>query len=359
MTEDLTDRVPFGPDSEFPFTSAQEAFVEDRLTHWDGEARFSADGRFVYGFGLEATSFLTVDLVLHTQLVFECKDPPSGYALNFEVVSPRAVVVYRTDALWLLRLDVERRTGEWVELQRHAPGTPAYVLTEIGGAEVDVRRAVLCGDFADRRRFARLDVGGGRLAVDGEEQLEGARRAFRLSEDGRLLHALSFCRDPLDTLDVFDLEKRQWTSTKLSGGVERLAVSHCFWTRTGVYFCGYTYVDDWPLYSVFRCDLERREWRKLPLAARNIDRISALVSAETGEDEGLLLVCRKNGDRVEGVYRLLLRHPDPLVLLAATALRRSRLHVESEWGFRECMQKTRYNWLLRSLYPNMTPIPRS
>ncbi|KAI6228732.1 hypothetical protein M3Y99_01193200 [Aphelenchoides fujianensis] len=350
----------FGPAPESPFDSAQEAFLEDRLTafsdfsysgsefhrsfNWHGEARFSPDGRFVYGFCSETACFVVVDLVLSTQLVFECVNLRKVHVLNFVLVSPVLVVVYGADAFWLLRLNPEKETCEWIQLQQHPPSTPAYVLTVIGGTQVDVRRAILCSNHAYQLRFVRLDVDRGSLEEEHVEQLE-------------------------DSLDVYDLEKKQWT--KRSGNIEQAhwprvpppfllqrEVRHCVWSRERVYFCGYTYVNEERHSAVFCCDLERREWRQLSFTVTNIDRISPLVNVKTGEQDGLLLVCKKGGDRV-GIYRLLLRNPDPLVLLAAAALRTSRIDVDGGWGFHGCMQKTPYNRLLPPMYPNMTPVPRT
>ncbi|KAI6234213.1 hypothetical protein M3Y99_00829000 [Aphelenchoides fujianensis] len=321
-----------------------------------GKVRFSPDGRFAYRVCHLPAAFVAVDLVLHTRVAFAFAGHLDPAVLNFVVVSPRAVVVHEYESLWLLRLNVAANTCERVDLERCPPSVGAYAFTEIRGTSVDVRRAVLGWTYADRIRFARLDVDAGRLQVDGEVAPEDVREFRRLSDDGRSLYALGFDRPR--SLHVLDTTTRTWRAEKMTGAVDQMTEKRCLWTRKHAFLCGYTSLDDRKHYAVFRCDLERREWTKLPLSVDRFDRVAPIVNADTGDADGLLFVWTDPDDRKTEIRRLMLKSPDSLVLLAATALRRSRLHVDGEWGFHGCMQKTRYNRLLPPLYPNMTPLAR-
>ncbi|KAI6243148.1 hypothetical protein M3Y99_00138200 [Aphelenchoides fujianensis] len=356
-------KSPFDHDAD---ERAQGLFVEDRLSVFSDFAfpaselwrkvHSSPDGRFAYAFCFEPPGFVVVDLVLATQIVFTSQDFSNPLVLDFVVVSSVAVVVFATDGLWLFRLDAAEKTFERVALEPSGASALAYIFTEISGSGVDVQRAALAWNRPEQLRFVRLDVDRSRLEVDHVEWIEGTSRAYRSSEDGRSLYAINW--DSPGTLHSFDLEEKTWTSEELTGSVDQLTPRHCFWTETGAYFCGYELVDNHTRYSVFRCDLEEREWRKLPLVARDIDRLAPIVNAETGQEDGLFVVCTDWCSGRSRTYRLLFRNPDPLVLLAAVALRRGRLHVDGEWGFHGCMQKMLYNRRLPPMYPNMTPIPR-
>ncbi|KAI6192811.1 hypothetical protein M3Y99_01919300 [Aphelenchoides fujianensis] len=246
---------------------------------------------------------------------------------DFAVINPTTILVLEPETLWLFRLDVESEKLETIELHRARPKSwPTYVFTEIRGTGVELRRTVLNQNYATELRFVRLDVDDAHFEVDAVERVEGARD-YRLSSDGRWLRGLPFLSRELDTLDVFDLERRKWSTKKLSGEVGRLEDCSFSWTNDRVFLSGYDEVNDERRFSVFCLNLKESEWTKLPIVAANVRRISAIVDAESGEAS------------------------------AVDALRRHNLDVRGKEGFHKVMNGPCKS-VFPSLYAGMTPILR-
>ncbi|KAI6225458.1 hypothetical protein M3Y99_01338800 [Aphelenchoides fujianensis] len=281
---------------------------------------------------------------------------------DFVVVNATTLVLHDGYSLWLLRLNVDELRVERTLLEEPVP---TVVLTEIRGTNVRVKQAVLNAGGRVPLRFARLDVDAGRLEVDGEAEFPQEQPPFHSSEDGRSLYSFFFEYNHRPLLHVLDVDAKTRSTVDPAGDIEMMEECNVFWSPRHAYISGWAFVNWKRRFFVYSCDLERREWTKLPVITREPFRISPVLDATSGEDRGnFLVVCKAEkrigpNDYVEEVrvYRPL-RHPPPLVVLAVDALRTSRIDVDGEWGFHGCMGKTPCNRLLPPLFPNMTPIPR-
>ncbi|KAI6243149.1 hypothetical protein M3Y99_00138300 [Aphelenchoides fujianensis] len=311
-----------------------ELYSEFCLKEWP-VIRFSPDGRLA---------------------VFKTTPIPEMDVFDFAVVSPMAIFVLEPHALWLFRLNVEGGTFETIELERRPDSWPVYVFTEISGRGIELKQVALNQCYSTEIRFVRLDVDAARLKVDAVEQLAAARD-YRLTSDGRLLYGLPTSSKELDTLHVFDIQQRKWSTKQLSGEVGRLEGCAFAWTKDRVFLAGYEEADAECRYSVFRLDLRQLAWTKLPIVADSIRRISAIVDEESGEAVGLVVMNEdESGEKME-VFRLLYRTPDSLVRLAVDALRRHNLDVVGKEEFHAVMNGPCKS-VFPSLYAGMTPILR-
>ncbi|KAI6243162.1 hypothetical protein M3Y99_00139800 [Aphelenchoides fujianensis] len=338
--------------------------LHDRLNLWNEFCvkgwpviRFSPDGHHAFLFVDDDRRFHVLDLVRNTQLVF--KSDPIACSLDvcdFAVVSPTELLVLEFYDLWLCRLDVQSGTLKRIRLEEREDQNPTYVFTEISGTHVDVKRTVLNHYNSSEVRFVRLDVDNlGWKDAGGE--LMTAAHDYRLSADGRRLFGLSLDSEELDTLHVFDIEQKTWSTKKVTGEIGRLQDCLFAWAADRVFLCGYEEVGEKRRYSVFRLDLRQLAWTKLPIVADNVRQISAIVDEESGEAGGLLIL---NEDEISGqteVFRLLFRTPDSLVRLAVDALRRHNLDVVGKQEFHTVMNGPCKN-VFPSLYAGMTHIPR-
>ncbi|KAI6220641.1 hypothetical protein M3Y99_01597500 [Aphelenchoides fujianensis] len=333
-----------------PFNS----FVHENVEHF----RFSPDGRFAYGFATKKKRLVVVDLLLNTQRAFKPKKRKWESIQDIVAVNPATLIVLDSNGLCLLRLSTTDDSFEFLPMQGFEDSSLAVtvVLTSISGANVAVEQAVLHSLGNRRLRFVRADVDA--VRVDGDEvaAVEDPSHVFHLSNDGGSLFATS--RSDLRHLHALALSTGEWTKHETSGEIDGNWVDRkLYWTRDHAFFCGREFVNGAFRWSVFRCDLERREWTKQPLtmAARNVDRIVS-IATESGEDGGMLVVTSEKHDETI-VYRLL-KTPDSLVHLAAAALRKSHIDVKGEHGFHECMKKTACNKLIPMVFSNLKPIPR-
>ncbi|KAI6241891.1 hypothetical protein M3Y99_00291900 [Aphelenchoides fujianensis] len=312
--------------------------------------RFSPDGRL---------AFLLFEDAMQLHLccsVFKVDRAEPLDVFDFAAVSPTAIIVLETYALWLFRLDVGSGTFEAIELERRPDYSATYVFTEIRGTHVEVKRTVLQQYYSSKYRFVRLNVDQGRLEVDAVEPLT-TDLDLHLTTDGRWLYGLSIYPIQLDTLHVFDMEQRRWSTKKLIGEIGRLAGGVFAWTEDRVFFYSYEELDNEWRYFLFNLDLRQLAWTNLPIVVDHFCRISAIVDEESGEAAGLLVVNKdKNTDQTK-VYRLLFRTPDSLVRLAVDALRRHNLDVVGKEEFHNVMNGP-CKAVFPSLYDGMRPIPR-
>lgn len=56
---------------------------------------------------------------------------------------------------------------------------------------------------------------------------------------------------------------------------------------------------------VFRCDLERREWTKLPIACKSGAEVSPITDQNNGEDVGFLVVSSQRFAQNTTIFRVL------------------------------------------------------
>ncbi|KAI6233125.1 hypothetical protein M3Y99_00948000 [Aphelenchoides fujianensis] len=261
---------------------------------------------------------------------------------DFAVVSPTELLVLEYYDLWLCRLDVESRTLKRILVEEREDQNPTYVFTEISGTHVDVKRTVL------NHYNSSEDAGGYEMRDDHD---------YRLSADGRWLFGLSLDSAELDTLHVFDIERKEWSAKKVTGEIGRLQDRLFAWAEDRVFLCGYEEVSKKRRYYVFCLDLRQLAWTKVPLVAENVRQISAIVDEESGKADGLLIVNEDEKNKKMEIYRLLYRTPDSLVRLAVDALRRHNLNVVGEQEFHSVMNGP-CKGALPSLYAGMTSIPR-
>ncbi|KAI6241914.1 hypothetical protein M3Y99_00294500 [Aphelenchoides fujianensis] len=318
--------------------------------------KLSPDGRYAYFFRCWPEGLVVVDLLRNVRSAFHPTGAPLRLPKDFLIVNPTTIVVLDHARVLLLRLSVEENTYDAVVLQhRTLPLLPAYVFTEISGTNVELKRATAERAPTSRVHFVRLNVDAARLQVGREERTDRPL-VHRLSEDGRSLYAIDLDRPTI--LCVFDLEQQTWSSSKLKGDIDgtpswrdgRLA-----WGDECVYFWGRFDSDQ---FSVFRCNLERLQWENLPFTMDPSDRLLPLVNAETGGEDGLLIVrCDEEQKNVE-IYRLLLNTPDSLLRLCVDVLRKTRIDGDGELGFHAVMTSECGRKILPTIYSNMTPIPR-
>ncbi|KAI6243155.1 hypothetical protein M3Y99_00139100 [Aphelenchoides fujianensis] len=177
---------------------------------------------------------------------------------------------------------------------------------------------------------------------------------LRLGCDGRLLFGLPTYSRELDTLHVFDIEQRAWSTKQLTGELEGCTFA---WAEDRVFLSGYEEVDGECRYSVSCLDLQQLAWTKLPIVADSIRCISAIVDEESGEAVGLVVMNEDESGGKMKVFRLLFRTPDSLVRLAVDALRRHNLDVVGKEEFHAVMNGPCKS-VFPSLYAGMTPILR-
>ncbi|KAI6243201.1 hypothetical protein M3Y99_00144000 [Aphelenchoides fujianensis] len=317
--------------------------------------RFSPDGRLAYLLFENAMQLHVVDLIRNCQM-HRVQKPLDVF--DFVVVSPTAIVVLETYALWLFRLDVENGTFEAIELERQPDYSVNYIVTEIRGTHVAFRSTVLQQyySYPSEHRFVRLNVDEARLTVDAVEPLT-VDLDLHLTADGRWLYGLPIQPKNPDSLHVFDMERRTWSTKKLTGEIGRLDGGLFAWAEDRVFFYCCQVMDNEWRYFLFELDLRQLAWTKLPIVVDKFCRISAIVDEESGEAAGLLVLDKDKSTDQTDVYRLLFRTPDSLVRLAVDALRHHNLDVVGKEEFHNVMNGPCKN-VFPLLYAGMTPIPR-
>ncbi|KAI6234214.1 hypothetical protein M3Y99_00829100 [Aphelenchoides fujianensis] len=334
-----------------------QPYSEFCLKEWP-VIRFSPNGRLAFLLFERDLQLQVLDLVRNTQMqhccsVFKADRTEEMDVFDFAALSPTAILVLEPHALWLFRLDVNNGKLELCELERRPDSWPVYVFTEINGTDVQLKRVVLNQCYSTELRFVRLDVDAARLEVDAVEQ-QTAARDYRLSPDGCRLYGLSTYSMELNTLHVFDILQRKWSTKELSGQLEGCTFA---WTADRVFLSGYKEVDGDYRSFVFCLDLRQHTWTKLPIVAANIRHISAIVDEEGGEAGGLVILNEDEKNKKMEVFRVLYRTPDSLVRLAVDALRRHNLDVVGKEEFHAVMNGP-CKGVFPSLYAGMTPIPR-
>ncbi|KAI6226348.1 hypothetical protein M3Y99_01300800 [Aphelenchoides fujianensis] len=308
--------------------------------------RFTPNGRYAVCFWNAPSRLTIVDLVHNTQRVFRSRILTEK--LWFEdvlFVNSNTILPIDADCLWLLRLSAEDEHFRAIPLNRFRCCRPAFVLTEISGAEI--QRAIIRGDSTpDQLLFARLDVDRRELRVDAHVAASPDSSHFGFCPNGRFL--VAFGKNPR-VCDVYEIETKTWQRVEFYA-------REFLWSKTCVYLFDH-WQDEKADCSLFCCDLRRLEWTKRRLPVVDVCRISPIVNAETGLDEGLLIVCGREGER-KRIYRLLFDKPDLLVRLAVDALRKSRVDVAGKEGFRAIMSEESGRRHFPPIYPNMEPIPR-
>ncbi|KAI6216487.1 hypothetical protein M3Y99_01819800 [Aphelenchoides fujianensis] len=348
------------------FTADQRLPIHKRWKPWaeffckkSSIVRYSPDGRYAYCLCGYGSDLLVVDLVRHCQLLL--KSERKCFEVNvaeFVVVNATTIVALGGRGLWLLRLRVAAGSFEALQLADHEEWKRTYVLTEIAGSAVEVKRAVVHWQWVGTDlRFGRLNVDDARLEVEWEEDVANPTHSYQLSADGRSLFAV--CPDELKTLRVYDLEKRTWSGREISGQIDRSfnSIEGGFWSPTHAYFLPFDY-DQPSDRFVFRCNSTDAKWETLRIVADDIDLLSPLVDAQ-GEDEGLLLVVHEGrlGKRV--VYRHFFKTVDSLERLAMDAFRKHHMKVKGDLNFHFFLNETTPGKrILPSLYANMKPFDR-
>ncbi|KAI6241807.1 hypothetical protein M3Y99_00301500 [Aphelenchoides fujianensis] len=322
--------------------------------------RYSPDGRYAYVIFDQNPRVCVVDLVRNSQTIFKAKASFEMEAFDFVVVNATTIIAFDLNgSLLLFRLSTKDGTFERVELERKNDPWAffVYVITEIKGTGVELKQAVLQGARTANLRFIRVNVDQGSSKVYAELHTASPDATHKLSEDGRLLYAAS--THDLRTLHTFDVQKRSWTTSKLAFDVKQLRSYPIVWSRKHAYFAAFEEEgENRGRNSVFRLDLERREWKRLPIAVDKCVLVSPITNAESGEDEGLLIPKQNCEHGATKVYRVLLKTPDSLLRLAVDALREFNLDVVGKEEFHTVMANEWGKKVLPAVYPNMKPIPR-
>ncbi|KAI6241757.1 hypothetical protein M3Y99_00296100 [Aphelenchoides fujianensis] len=330
--------------------AGEDSLLESRTTPFNSficsrpeKFRWSADGRFFYAVWKDRR-LVVLDLVLNTQKEFTSKSPFSGDIQDFVVVDPLTVVANTWEGLYLFRLNDEAATFESIKLELPDPfrwHTSTLVFTEILGTSGELKRAVLEDGLGEVFVVARLDVRKGRVHVEADGFLEigmyDTWAAYHLSEDGRFFYSLNW---------------------RYPGGLSTERPSSTLsWSKKHAYFWTFNPSDPTHRWLVYRCDFARLRWEKLPIRPTELHWVSAITNEESGEDEGLLLLCLPRRGQPE-VHRRLFKTPDSLVHLAVDALRRHNLDVVGKEEFHAVISQPPFKDLFPPLYANMQPIPR-
>ncbi|KAI6233495.1 hypothetical protein M3Y99_00906500 [Aphelenchoides fujianensis] len=331
---------------------------------------FSPDGRLAFALR-RGDELHVLDLVRNVELRLRNPEPLDGgvqHLWGFVFVDARTIVgiAHRwTDRLCVLRLDFAGRsfTRRFLPLPLAPADRPfAFALTEIRGAHVERRRAVVnAGGGGELLLFVRLDLDRMEATLDAEHETwrdeEALASSCRFDPSGRRL----FVRDTAQRsrLRVYELAQKKWTTVQL-GGVDMRTINWPLATGGGD-FLSYT----WRATGgerLFRCDVERREWVELPVRSDSIDGVSPIVGAD-GREDGVLLLRRLPvvlPDQPAGAkfhktefFRVMLRTPDRLLLAAMKAVRKALPPAD----FHRLMGRPPFDRVLRSASPNMRPIP--
>ncbi|KAI6230543.1 hypothetical protein M3Y99_01054500 [Aphelenchoides fujianensis] len=323
--------------------------------------RYSRDGRYAYCLCKEASELVIIDFVRHAQLLLKPRESFEGSVGEFLLVNLTTIVALGGGGLWLLRMHVEVGEFEALQLAAH-DSAPAYVLTEIAGKQVDVKRAVLqLRSKSSQLRFGRLHVDDARLDVDWTEPVDGAENFFQLSKDGRSLFGIS--TKEYDLLFVYDLEQKACTTRELAGYVhdhdEHWIPDEAVRSAEHVYVLTFEEYKYPPGYTcvAYRCNLQEARWEWLPIYTRQMGPVAPLVNAESGEDEGLLGVRLDGWEGRQEVDRYLFNTVDSLQLLAMDAFRKHHMNVKGDLNFHFFLNETTPGKkIFPSLYPNMKPL---
>ncbi|KAI6239511.1 hypothetical protein M3Y99_00569000 [Aphelenchoides fujianensis] len=322
--------------------------------------RYSPDGRYAYVIFDENPRVCVVDLVRNSQTIFKAKASFEMEVFDFVVVNATTIIAFDVNgSLLLFRLSTKEGTFERVELERQ--NNPwlfyIYVITEIKGANVELKQAVLQGARTANLRFVRVNVDEGSSKVYAELHTQSPDAIHKLSEDGRLLYAAS--THDLRALHIFDVQKRSWSTSKLSFNVKQLRSYPIVWSRKHAYFAAFEEDgENRGRNSVFRLDVERREWQRLPIAVDKCVLVSPITNAESGEDEGVLIPKQNCEHGATKIYRVLLKTPASLLHLTVDALREFNLDVVGNEEFHAVMANEWGKKVFPAAYPNMKPIPR-
>ncbi|KAI6230655.1 hypothetical protein M3Y99_01035900 [Aphelenchoides fujianensis] len=319
---------------------------------------FSPDGRLTFALR-RGDELHVLDLVRNVEL---------QHLWGFVFVDAHTIVgiAHRwTDRLCVLRLDFAGRsfTRRFLPLPLQPADRPfAFALTEIRGAHVERRRAVVnTGGCEGLLLFVRLDLDRMEATFDAEHAAwrdEAASvPACRFDPTGRRLFVSQLAQR--NRLCVYELAQKKWTTVEL-GGVDMRTIK---WSLTtgGAGFLSYTYRATGGE-RLFRCDVERREWVELPVRSDSIVRVSPIVGVDGREDGVLLLRClpvvlpdQPAGAKFQKTefFRVMFRTPDRLLLSAMKAVRLAL----SPADFHRLMGRPPFDRVLRSASPNMRPIP--
>ncbi|KAI6227548.1 hypothetical protein M3Y99_01241300 [Aphelenchoides fujianensis] len=323
----------------------------------------SRDGRYAYCLCKKFSELLIVDFVRQAQLFLKPKQSSfDGSIGEFLLVNPTTIVALGEGGLWLLRMHVEDESFEMIQLAAHN-SAPAYVLTEVTGTGVDVKQAVLQLHLKnDELRFGRLHVNDARLEVDWTKPVEDAENFFQLSKDGRSLFGVS--AKEYDVLRVYDIEQKSCNTRGLAGRVPRNndeweVPCQAFRSVQHVYVL--TFEEDiYPPYytcDAYRCNLQEAKWEMLWADVGEVHRIVPLVNAESGEDEGFLIVRSRGFKGGYNVERYLFNTVDSLEHLAMDAFRKHNTNVKGDFNFHFFLNETMPGKkILPSMYPNMKPL---
>ncbi|KAI6233474.1 hypothetical protein M3Y99_00909000 [Aphelenchoides fujianensis] len=344
-------------------TPYNELVISDLiLTH------FSAVGRYMQCSVSYCSIFLVVDLLRNTRIVFEPREANVRQEScdDFVFLNATTLFAYNWPALSLFRLFPEDGRAEKivVRLPHNRPGV--LVFTEIRGTNVEDKPFLFKSPGAHRIQLARLDVDEARVEVDCELESPAENCVYGLSADGRFVYA--FNHHDLHALHVLDVAEKKWAKRKLSGEIDPTlhptglvcSSDHAYFFGRKLdpalleYHCCGGYLPQTPVY---RCSFEELEWRELPVGIDRLEQLAPIVNAESGGDDGLLLLARPDR-HTSRIHRLLFRTPDSLLRLSVDALRRSRLDWRGSKGFHAIMSRQPAASVLPSVYPNMQPIPR-
>lgn len=140
------------------------------------------------------------------------------------VVSSTAILLLESGVLSLLRLCFKDETMERVQLEDSTNGSVAYAITAIDGVDVHVTQAVIQDTKSSTKqlRFVRVNIDEARVAFEGAERVEEARRSYHFSKDGRFIYGLA-TRTQAEAFNVFDITEKSWSACKLTGTLRNVS----------------------------------------------------------------------------------------------------------------------------------------
>ncbi|KAI6217230.1 hypothetical protein M3Y99_01779500 [Aphelenchoides fujianensis] len=309
---------------------------------------------------------------------------------DFVVVNASTMLVNTCGAGWnnqgglhLLRFRADADRYERVLLHKtNGWHPPTFVLREIHGREVDVKRAVL--DGGQTFVFLRVDIDKAEAVVEHTVEYSNDysyHLTARMSDDGQEMFVIN--NNNLNGLHVYSLAQRTWTRESF----DEMPVDNRFhfagFSRTLCAQRGPNAHGSRSGKCLARRDLRTKKWEDVPIDAENVVFVSPIVSLADGEEEGVVVIRSKedHDDRFDSplirikIERHMFRAPDSLLHHSFNATQKLQEGVEVEETLHQALEaeaarKAKANGtsseepvavpqkkFFPSLYEGMEPIP--
>ncbi|KAI6175170.1 hypothetical protein M3Y99_01987500 [Aphelenchoides fujianensis] len=324
---------------------SKNSFVYDMHEILD-QYTVSTDGRYLYVF-TTGHHLLIVDLTRNEQTIMKPLKPFESTVMTYVVVNSTTIVASTCHEdgggeVLLLRLDASADLYDYTRLFEDPHGVPTFVLTEINGREVDVKRTVLQG--FDGFVFLRVDIDKPEANVEHTAELpEGVENSFytHMSDDGREMFVIDE-EDP-KTLHVYKPQQEQWSKEKLGGADVGPKIN--IMMRSPQLYAEVLEDDFSPTaHSFVRCNVQAKMWEKVAIDAKDVVLVSPILNPAEGEEDGVVVIRSKKSHDVDNsplirikVERHMFRATDSLQRQAFMAARKLREGVAVEKTLRQAV----------------------